>query len=59
MAPTRHNTSCREVKLNLKKFLQGQRLHSARETWTIHKFRLVKLSRLVNDLKTSENKHIM
>ena len=32
-AAIRHNTSCSEVKLNLKEFLQEQRLHSERETW--------------------------
>ena len=35
MASTWHNTSCTEVEINLKEFLQEQILHSKRETWAI------------------------
>ena len=34
-AATRHNTSCSKVKLNLKEFLQEQKLQPERETWAI------------------------
>ena len=47
-ASTRHNTSCSEVKINLKEFLQEQKLRTLKwETWTI--LRCFGYSSLISD----------